>query len=194
MQLILASGSPRRSALLKQVGIAHQVIPADIDESPHPHETAASACRRFAQEKAATIATRFPTALILAADTIGIMDGALLGKPKNIDDARTMLHAMAGRAHTVLTAFTLQHGNEIISDAVEATVWMCAYDSALIEAYLASGEPLDKAGAYGIQGAGALLVEKIIGDFYAVVGLPIAPVCTALRHFGLMPLQNLPQE
>lgn len=190
MDLILASASPRRSALLSQVGIAHHIEPAAIDETPYRDEDAESACLRFACEKANALANRFPESVILAADTMVLLDNHLLGKPKDIDDAYQMLKRMAGRCHAVLTAFSVQQGTNRIYQIVRAEVYMYPFDDALIKAYIATGEPLDKAGAYGIQGAGALLVERIEGDFYTVVGLPIAPVVKALCHFGITPLQN----
>lgn len=187
MNIILASQSPRRSALLQQIGIAHRIIAADIDEQALPQESALETVARLAKNKAAVIAAQYPQAIVIAADTIGILDGKLLGKPKDSADAYAMLKSMAGREHIVATAFTIQHDRHIISQTHTASVQMIAYDEALLQAYIACGEGLDKAGAYAIQGKGGVLVEKIIGDFYTIVGLPIAPICATLRQFGITP-------
>lgn len=187
MSIILASRSPRRSDLLRQVGIAHRIIAADIDESPLPQETPLETVARLAQQKAAVIAALYPNEIVLAADTIGILDNRLLGKPLDRADAQAMLYAMAGRKHLVATAFTIQQGQHIISQTHIAEVQMRPLDAPLIAAYLDSGEGLDKAGAYAIQGQGAVLVESISGDFYTIVGLPIAAVCATLHSFGIMP-------
>lgn len=187
MNIILASSSPRRTALLQQIGISHHVIAAHIDEQALPHESPLDTVARLAQEKAAVIAAQHPQALIIAADTIGILNGKLLGKPQNADDAYTMLQAMSGREHQVATAFTIQYKDQKISQTHIAHVKMIKADEALLKAYIACGEGLDKAGAYAIQGQGAVLVESIVGDFYTVVGLPIAPICATLREFGIAP-------
>ncbi|SUO96249.1 Maf family protein [Suttonella ornithocola] len=187
MSLILASASPRRSQLLTQVGIAHQMIPANIDETPRLNETPIESVARFSHEKAAAIAARYPHDIILAADTIGILNGQLLGKPKDAAHAMEMLLQMSGKWHEVVTAFTVQAQAEIISQTVITKVRIRPADKKLLAAYIDTGEPLDKAGSYGIQGAGALLVEEIQGDYSAVVGLPLITVVNVLHRFGIMP-------
>lgn len=187
MSIILASASPRRSALLRQVGIAHRIVVADIDESPLPQESPLQTVARLAQEKAAAIARQYPEQWVLAADTIGILEGQLLGKPRDAAQALAMLSAMNGRMHEVATAVTIQKGAQCLSETHIARVYMRHSSAALLQAYVDGGEGTDKAGAYAIQGQGAVLVEKIEGDFYTVVGLPIAAVCATLHTFGIMP-------
>lgn len=185
MELLLASASPRRLALLAQIGIRARAVPSNIDEIQHPDETPEAACLRFAREKAAAVAKDYPDRVVLAADTIGIFNGRLLGKPHSPDDAYAMLKMLAGRTHTVLTAYCIRQQSNERCACASASVAMRPFDEALIRRYLATGEPMDKAGAYGIQGKGALLVERINGDFYAVVGLPLAPVAQILQGFGI---------
>lgn len=191
MELILASSSPRRSALLKQIDIAHRIVPADIDETPHAHESPCESATRFAREKAHKVAKQFPNSAVLAADTIGILDGQLLNKPQNAENAIAMLTKMAGRSHQVITAFTLLYQQREISGQSVSEVHMIKAAPSLIHAYVASGEPLDKAGSYGIQGAGAILIERIIGDYSNIVGLPLASVLPALASIGIYPLQSV---
>lgn len=181
--LVLASGSPRRRDILAALGLAFDVRPPDVDESLHPGEGAAAAARRLAELKATAVEAE-PGDLVLAADTIVVLDGDLLGKPAGPGDAAAMLERLAGRSHEVITGLALRLGAETRSAAALTTVTFRSLDRAEIAAYVATREPLDKAGAYGIQGFGSALVERIEGDFFNVMGLPVPALLSLLRDTG----------
>ncbi len=171
---MLASASPRRRELLSGLGVRFTIRAADVDEAPLAGEPPAACVRRLALAKAA--ARIEPGELVLAADTVVVLDGHLLGKPRDPADARRMLAAIAGREHTVLTGLTLQEAPPLgrRETAVEATrVRMARLTLREIEWYVATGEPLDKAGAYAVQGLGAAFVEAVYGNYTNVVGLPL---------------------
>ena len=184
--MILASQSPRRIELLREAGFAFTVEPADIDEAPLPGENPFQLVERLARAKCAAVAGERAALgeTVLAADTIVALDGEFLGKPADEADARRMLRELSGRTHQVATGVCIMRGPADAAPTafVDVTdVTFFELNAAEIEAYVASGEPLDKAGAYGIQGTGGrLLVRSIHGDFYNVVGLPIARVVRAL--------------
>lgn len=183
--MILASQSPRRIELMREAGYDARIIPADIDESALPGEGPFELVERLARAKAEAVATGHaePGEAVVAADTIVALDGALLGKPSDEADASRMLHALSGTTHQVATGVCIvrDDGTESFVDITNVTFYELS--DAEIEAYIATGEPMDKAGAYGIQGQhGRMLVEKIDGDFYNVVGLPIAKVVRALSR------------
>ena len=187
--LILASGSPRRRELLAQVGLPHTVHPADIDESRQPGEPPEAYVRRLALRKARAVATLYPGATILAADTTVVLGGEVLNKPVDRADAARMLGALAGRTHSVHTGIAVLtfRGGPAHTERthVETTaVTFTAIPPAELAVYLASGDSLDKAGAYGIQGYAARWISRIEGDFFNVVGLPLAPVLRLLREGG----------
>ena len=185
MKLILASQSPRRRELLRQVGIACTVDPSGIDESVLPGEVPAQFAKRVALDKARDIAKRHKSGIVLGADTIVLIDGDILGKPGSAAEAVSMLTRLSGRTHVVMTAVALVDAATGKSAAeVETTeVVMRALTEAEIEAYVATGEPMDKAGAYGIQGRAALFVEGVNGCFFNVVGLPLARLDRMLKGF-----------
>ncbi len=191
MRLILASSSPRRQALLGQLGLRFEVIKPAIDESRLPGEGLEAYVIRLSREKARAVAERLESgeALILAADTIVIdHEGALLGKPVDAADARRMLRHLRNREHQVVTAFTLRGRSEdppAITRRAATSVRMRDYGDAEIEAYIASGDPFDKAGAYAIQNARFHPVERIEGSYSNVVGLPLEQVKAALSRWGL---------
>jgi septum formation protein len=185
MRVILASQSPRRRELLSLVGIQHAVQPADIDETPFPDEAPVPHTERLARGKAAVIAAREPDALVIAADTIVVVDGALLGKPVDIPDARSMLRRLSGRTHEVCTAMAVAIGDRIESEVVRVQVRFRELDEDTIARYVNTGEPMDKAGAYGIQGYGATIVEHIEGDYFAVMGLSLVSVVRLASMFGV---------
>ena len=184
MRVILASASPRRRDLLTMIGIAHEVIPADVDETYRAGEVPREHAERLAREKASALAARAPEAVIIAADTIVVVDGDVLGKPQDADEAVRMLRRLAGRAHTVFTAVAVARGAKLLSGVEEVGVTFRPLDDATITSYVATREPMDKAGAYGIQGYGAAIVERIDGDYFAVMGLAIGRMLALLRELG----------
>ena len=184
-RVILASSSPRRRELLTLIGIAHEVRPADIDESVLPGEAPAVYAERLARGKAAVIATAEPEAITVGADTIVVIDDRILGKPRDGADAVRMLRLLSGRAHTVYTAVAVAHGPRIVSGVEHVAVSFRPLADREIERYIATREPLDKAGAYGIQGYGATVVERIDGDYFAVMGLALGRLVHLLRRVGV---------
>jgi septum formation protein len=181
--LILASASPRRRALLQQLGFTFAVVPSDVPETPHPGEAPAAFARRIARAKATAVARRHPGAVVLGADTVVVVDGEILGKPTDRADARRMLERLSGRAHRVLTAVTLVGAGAAVEDTlVETEVEFRRLDAADIDTYLDSGEPFDKAGAYAVQGGAEAFVTRLNGSYSNVVGLPVDEVAALLRR------------
>jgi septum formation protein len=183
-KLILASQSPRRAELLERLGLSFAVSPAHIDESYLDHETPRAHAERLAREKAETISRREPDALVVGSDTIVVVDGDVLGKPRDPADAVAMLARLSGREHEVFTGVAVAAGERVESALERVQVRFRALDRAECEAYVATGEPMDKAGAYGIQGYGSSIVESIAGDYFAVMGLPIVRTLDLLRRHG----------
>jgi septum formation protein len=178
--LILASRSPRRREILTAAGISFVVRPAEVDESVRDGEDAEAYVRRVARAKAEAVEAA-PEDSVLGADTVVVVDGAILGKPADTADARRMLRQLAGREHTVLTGVCLRRGNGFV-DHVEATrVRFAPLSDREIDAYVESGEPLDKAGAYAIQGLASKFIDRIEGCYFNVVGLPVAKVYALFR-------------
>ena len=185
-ELILASQSPRRRELLALIGLAHEVRPADIDESYVAGETAEAHCERLARGKASALRERVNAdAVVIGSDTIVVVDGAILGKPEDPADAARMLGLLSGRTHTVLTAVAVARGDRLESAVERVEVSFRAIDDAEIAAYIATREPMDKAGAYGIQGYGATIVSRIEGDYFAVMGLALNLLVRLLARVGL---------
>jgi septum formation protein len=184
-RVILASASPRRRELLSLVGIPHVIEPADIDESYRDGEEAAEHAERLAREKAATIVAGNADAIVIAADTIVVIDGLVLGKPRDEAHAERMLAMLAGQTHVVLTAVAVARGGRMRSGVESVRVTFRPLTRARIRAYIATGEPMDKAGAYGIQGYGATHVERIDGDYFAVMGLALARMIELLGEIGV---------
>ncbi len=184
-QVVLASSSPRRRQLLTLVGIGHTVIPADIDELPLPGELPDGHAERLAREKAQTVAEAFPNELVIAADTIVVLDDRILGKPRDENHAREMLAELSGRTHTVVTAMACALNGEIVSGVERVEVTFRYLTSNEIDAYVATGEPMDKAGSYGIQGFGATIVKRIDGDYFAVMGLSLVRLVSLMRDLGV---------
>jgi len=185
LRVILASQSPRRRELLNLVGIAHEVQPADIDESYLAGERPREHAERLARGKAAVIAAREADAVIIGSDTIVVVDGEVLGKPAGDLDAVRMLARLAGRSHTVITAVAVAWRGEIHSSVEEVGVTFHPLTRAEIDAYIATREPMDKAGAYGIQGYGATIVSRVDGDYFAVMGLPLQRLTRVLASLGI---------
>lgn len=186
--IVLASGSPRRRELLASAGVRFSVQPSQVEEQTAPGENAEEFTRRAARMKAEAVAAGQPSGTwILAADTTVVLDGAILGKPKNHRDAERMLRLLSGRRHRVLTAVVLIRAgdNDPLELLCETSVWFRPLDAATIQSYLSTGEPMDKAGAYGIQGRGAMLVSSIEGSYTNVVGLPLAETVLLLKEAGV---------
>ncbi len=181
--LVLASASPRRRELLTLLGLTFDVAPADVDETWRNGEAPAVHAERLAREKAAAV--RRPGAATIAADTIVVVDGDILGKPRDRAEAAAMLRRLAGRDHVVHTAIAVWYAEREASAVVATRVWFRALDDAAIAAYVATGEPMDKAGAYGIQGYGAVIVDRIDGDYFTVMGLGLARLMDLFREVGL---------
>jgi septum formation protein len=185
VRVVLASQSPRRRELLALVGIPHEVVPADVDETPFPHEAPAAYTERLAREKALAVAHRFPDAVTIGSDTTVVIGGELLAKPEDEADARRMLRLLGGRTHTVHTAVAVSRGDEVVSAVEDVAVTFRPLTDDEIAAYVATREPMDKAGAYGIQGYGATIVERIDGDYFAVMGLPLRRLVELLARVGV---------
>lgn len=185
VQLVLASASPRRRELLGLLGLVPEVLPADIDESWTPAELPLPHTERLAREKAEAVARLRPDAAVIAADTIVVLDREILGKPRDAADAAVTLRRLSGREHLVHTAMAVAYRKHTVA-AVETTrVWFRELDDAEIAAYVATGEPMDKAGAYGIQGYGAVIVERIEGDYFTVMGLGLGRLMKLMAEVGL---------
>jgi septum formation protein len=184
-RIVLASASPRRRELLELVGIAYTAIPADIDESIQGDESPVTHAERLARGKAAVVAAQHPDALVIAADTIVVLDGEIMGKPRTQDDARRMLSALSGATHTVVTGMTCVYNGETESAVETVSVTFRTLTDAEIREYIATGEPMDKAGAYGIQGYGATIVRRIDGDYFAVMGLSLVTLVELMQRLGI---------
>ncbi len=186
-RLILASGSPRRRELLDKFGIDYEILPAQGEESAPPELTPGERVKALAAQKAEEVAHRVndPAAVILAADTLVELDGEVLGKPGASERARAMLRALSGREHRVWSGVCIREGERILAESECTAVRFRTLSDAEIEAYIATGEPLDKAGAYGYQGLASLFVERIEGDFFNVMGLPVCRMGQMLREFGI---------
>jgi septum formation protein len=181
-ELILASGSPRRKTLLAAAGVSFRVVESGVDEVRAAHEDARVFARRVAGDKAVSVSALFPSAIVLGADTIVECGAEILGKPKNPDDARRMLHLLSGNTHVVVTAFAFARAGVVVeSSVVESLVTFRRLAPEEINAYLETGEPFDKAGSYGIQGSGAGFISAVDGTRDNVMGLPVDNVLKALR-------------
>ncbi len=193
-RVILASQSPRRRELLSLIGITHEVQPAHLDETPLPGELPTVHSERLAREKAALVSAREPGALVIGSDTVVVVGGRILGKPGDDADARAMLRLLSGRTHMVYTAVAIARDGMVDSEVEGVTVAFRQLTDADIDAYVATGEPSDKAGAYGIQGFGSTLIDGIDGDFFAVMGLPLRrliALCTRNGYrYAFGPLQG----
>jgi septum formation protein len=184
-KLILASKSPRRAEILQGVGWPFEQMAANIDETRHESEDAVAYVQRLAETKAETVANQIAEGLVLGADTVVVVEGAILGQPRDDADARRMLGLLNGKWHEVLTGVALTRGGETKQSIVthESTrVRFCEMSAEEIDWYVSTGEPRDKAGAYAIQGQGGLFIEEIAGDYFNIVGLPIRLVYELARN------------
>ncbi len=184
--LVLASASPRRTELLTRLGLAHTVDPAHVAEDHLAGETPEEHVERLARAKAAAVALRHPDALVLAGDTVVVRDGAILGKPATQEEAKSMLTSLSGRTHTVVSGLALAGpgAGEVHSRHDTAQVRFRRLAAQEVAEYVATGEPMDKAGGYGIQGMGGALVTGVEGDYYTVVGLPVSGLVALLAAAG----------
>lgn len=184
-EIILASASPRRKELLETAGLSFTVKVADVEEIIEENMSADAVVRSLALQKAAAVAKDNADAVVIGADTVVVLDGEILGKPKSKENAVELLMKLSGRSHTVYTGVAMIQGEKIknFSEATEVEFYSLSEEE--IEAYVATGEPMDKAGAYGIQGRGCVLIRKINGDYFNVVGLPVSAVYRELRDFNV---------
>ncbi len=182
--LVLASASPQRQELLRNAGIAFEVQPADIPEDPLPGESAKDCAERLAREKALAVALQRPHDIVLGADTVVVVDGQLLGKPSDAADAARMLRLLSGREHQVITGVCLVAGGQPSVASETTLVTVSEITDQDIAGYVASGEPMDKAGAYAIQGLASRWIPRIEGDYSNVVGLPVVLVFRMLREIS----------
>jgi septum formation protein len=191
-QLILASKSPRRYELLKQVGLDFEVIPSGMAEDFFNTESPREHVLRLAEAKVREVASKYPDRWVVAADTIVYINGSILGKPKSREDAAEMLRRLSGQEHRVLTGFSVCHLEKRNNDeeAVQTVVKVKPLTSAEIEWYVHTGEPLDKAGGYAIQGIGSFMIESIQGSYTNVVGLPLCELIQMLNRLGAITISE----
>lgn len=186
-KLILASSSPRRKELLEQVKLPFTISTSNVDETYDSHLSPVEIVQFLARKKAEAVFKNHRDSIVLGSDTIVVLDGKILGKPKNQSEAKQMLSSLSGRTHAVITGVAIMSKEKEECFAVETLVTFYELTDFEIEYYVDTGEPFDKAGAYGIQGIGATLVKEIKGDYFSVVGLPIARTVRELAKFGLTP-------
>jgi septum formation protein len=187
MKLILASASPRRAEILRSAGLPFSILSSAVDETPVPTESPQDLVRRLALTKAELVAARaLGPAIVIAADTVVVLEGAILGKPRTSEDARQMLEKLSGRTHSVMTGVTLIRLPDVERrEFIETTqVHFASISNEEIVKYLSSGEPFDKAGAYAIQGLGGRFIPRIDGCYFNVVGLPLSRLCKELAELG----------
>jgi septum formation protein len=183
-RLVLASSSPRRVDVLRQLRLEPEIVPARVDESYQPGESPTEHVERLARRKSQAVALREPDALVTAGDTVVVDGKRILVKPSGPEEAASMLLSLAGRAHDVLTGLAITGAHGTVSGVARARVRFRSFDADTARRYVASGEPMDKAGGYGIQGLGAALVEGIDGDYYCVVGFPVSVFLDLLERAG----------
>lgn len=181
-RVILASASPRRRELLSLIGLEHEVCPVDIDETLAEGESPRVYADRLARAKALAVAS--PGVVVIGCDTIVVVDGDVLGKPRDAADATRMLRLLSGRSHLVMTGVAVGFGEGMVSDVVQVGVTFRSLNAGEIADYVATGEPMDKAGGYGIQGYGATIVDDVEGDYFAVMGLPLNRLVRLLESMG----------
>ncbi|MBA2707830.1 MAG: septum formation inhibitor Maf [Gemmatimonadaceae bacterium] len=184
-RVVLASSSPRRRDLLNLIGIGHDVRPADLDETYMVGEEPKAHAERLARAKAEAIAAAEPESLVIGADTVVVIDGAVLGKPRDAAEALRMLSMLEGRTHSVLTGIAAVWQGTLVSRIVSVDVTFKPLTGEELSSYIATGEPMDKAGAYGIQGYGATIVSRIEGDYFAVMGLSLVALVALINELGL---------
>jgi septum formation protein len=186
-RIILASASPRRKELLEKIGLKFEVEPSDYPEDMRSGLSPDELARAISLEKARVVASRHRNAIVIAADTFIVFRGKIMGKPGTEAEARKMLMRLRGKPHSVITGFTIldTDENRVFTKSVETVVYIKNLTSEEVDAYVKSGEPLDKAGAYAIQGLGSIIVERIEGDYFNVIGLPLSALAEGLKDFGI---------
>jgi septum formation protein len=186
-KVVLASASPRRKELLEKIGLIFVVDPSEYPEDLTGDMNPLDFAKAISLEKAKTVASKYPDSLIIAADTFGVLRGKIIGKPHTAEEACQMLSTLSGKSHRVITGFTIldTKSQHTITRVVETRVYFSKLSDEEIDNYVKSGEPLDKAGAYAIQGLGSVIVEKISGDYYNVMGLPLQALTESLKEFGI---------
>lgn len=183
-RLVLASSSPRRTTILRQLGLAHEIRPANVDEKYLPDETPEAHVERLARSKAQAVSMNEPGAIVIGGDTVVVDGRRVLGKPRSGEEAANMLAGLAGRRHEVYSALALAGAHGTVSGVARASVRFRSFDPPTARRYVDTGEPSDKAGAYGIQGMGAALVDAVDGDYYCVVGFPVSVFVQLLERAG----------
>lgn len=185
MRLVLASQSPRRKELLANLGYEYEVCPADIDEKVDDNTESIYVPEILSRKKALHVLEKNPDAVVIGSDTVVICDGKILGKPESEEEAKLMLRLLSGKKHTVATGLCVCDKEKTRSLVSLTDVYFYELSDELIDSYIKTGEPMDKAGAYGIQGAGSVLVKKIDGDYFTVMGLPVSQAARLLSEFGV---------
>lgn len=189
-KVILASKSPRRKSILEQVGLKFSIVASDFDETKIKFKTPQEMVKKLSFEKAKIVAAKHPKAVIIGADTTVIFKKEIIGKPKSKQDAIRILKLLSGNTHEIVTGFTVMEGKKSITGHIVSKAKFKKLSEQEIKAYVATNEPMDKAGGYGIQDKGGLFIEKIEGDYFNVVGLPIFAVSKALKEFGVEITKN----
>ncbi len=186
-RIILASASPRRKELLEKIGLKFEVEPSDYAEDMRSRLSPYELARVISLEKARVVARKHKNAIVIAADTFIVFKGKIMGKPSTEAEARKILMILKGKSHSVITGFTIMdtEENKVLTKSVETIVHIKNLTSEEIDAYVKSKEPLDKAGAYAIQGLGSVIVERIEGDYFNVIGLPLSALAEGLKEFGI---------
>lgn len=187
MRIVLASGSPRRETLLHQIGLSFEVVPSSVAEVRLEAESPVALAERLAAAKARDVAARHSDALVVGADTIVVLGDRVLGKPGDEAQARKMLRDLSGRRHVVITGVAIVHaaGDKTLVEHESTTVWIRSLTDEQITRYVATGEPMDKAGAYAVQGLAAALVDRLEGCYFNVMGLPVACMVRMLEKLGV---------
>ena len=186
-KIILASASPRRKELLEKIGLKFEVEPSNYAEDMHSRLSPDKLARAISLEKARVVARKHKNAIVIAADTFIVFGGKIMGKPNTEAEARKMLMTLRGKSHSVITGFTIMdtEENKVLTKSVETIIHIKNLTPEEIDAYVRSKEPLDKAGAYAIQGLGSVIVERIEGDYFNVMGLPLSALAEGLKEFGI---------
>ena len=186
-KIILASGSPRRKELLEKIGLKFEVESSNYEEDIYPGLQPHDIAQKISLKKAEIVASKHKNVVIIAADTFIVFDGQILGKPSTANESRKMLQKLNGKSHSVITGFSVidTAKNKTLSRSVETIVFLKKLTPSEIDTYVKSKEPLDKAGGYAIQGLGAVIVDRIEGDYLNVVGLPLSALTEALKEFGI---------